>query len=114
RVVPSTRVGAHPPLARGLLEGFAYAWRSTPIRLLLMVLALVSLLATPYQALMPVLVREVFSAGANAMGFLVGSAGLGGVLGTLFLASRPNVRGLIGVIASASFAAGAALAIVSW
>jgi predicted MFS family arabinose efflux permease len=48
------------------------------------------------------------------MGFLVGAAGLGGVSGTLFLASRRNIRGLFGVIACASFAAGAALALVSW
>jgi predicted MFS family arabinose efflux permease len=63
---------------------------------------------------MPVLVREVYGGGANVMGFLVGAAGFGAVTGTLFLASRPNVRGLVRVIAGASFAAGTALALVSW
>lgn len=114
RVRPSPRPASHPPLMRGLAEGFAYAWRSVPIRLLLTVLAAVSLLATPYMTLMPALVRDVYGGGANAMGFLVGAAGLGGVCGTLFLASRPNVRGLVGVIAGASFGAGAALALLSW
>ena len=114
RVTPSPRAGAHPPFVRGLVEGLAYAWRSVPIRLLLSLLAVVSLLATPYMILMPVLVREVYAAGANVLGFLVGAAGLGGVLGTLFLASRPNVRGLLGTIACASLAAGTALAMVSW
>ena len=87
---------------------------SVPIRLLLGIVAVVSLLATPYMTLMPVLVREVYGADANVMGFLVGAAGLGGVLGTLVLASQPNVRGLVGVIAGASLAAGTALAAVSW
>jgi MFS family permease len=114
RVSPTSRAPAHPPVLRGLAEGFAYAWRSMPIRLLLALLAVVSLLATPYMTLMPVLVRNVYAAGANVMGFLVGAAGLGGVLGTLFLASRPNVQGLTGVIAGASLAAGAALALLSW
>ena len=114
RVQPTPRHVSHPPLMRGLAEGFAYAWRSVPIRLLLVVLAVVSLLATPYMTLMPALVREVYGGGANVMGFLVGAAGLGGVCGTLYLASRPSVRGLLTVIASASFAAGAALAVLSW
>ncbi len=114
RVKASPRPTAHPPVLKGLVEGFSYAWRSVPIRLLLGVLVVVSLLATPYMTLMPVLVREVFGGGANVMGFLVGAAGLGGVLGTLFLASRRSIRGLIGVIASASLAAGVALALVAW
>jgi MFS family permease len=114
RVQPSRRAAIAPPLIQGLVEGFAYAWRSVPIRLLLGVLAVVSLLATPYMTLMPVLVREVYGGGPNAMGFLVGAAGFGGVAGTLFLASRSNVRGLVRVIAYASFAAGTALAVLSW
>ena len=63
---------------------------------------------------MPVLVREVYGGGANLMGFFVGAAGLGGVIGTLYLASRRNVRGLVRVITFASLAAGTALALVSW
>jgi predicted MFS family arabinose efflux permease len=85
-----------------------------PIRLLLTALAAVSLLATPYMTLMPALVREVFAGGANVMGFLVGAAGFGGFAGTLFLASRASVRGLVSVIACAAFAAGTALALLSW
>ena len=114
RVQASPRGTEHTPVMRGLAEGFNYAWRSVPIRLLLGTLVAVSLLAMPYMTLMPVLVREVYAGGANLMGFLVGSAGFGAVCGTLFLASRANVRGLVGVIAASSFAAGAALAMLSW
>src|SRR5688572_15624236 len=114
RIQPVARAAVHPPFARGLADGFAYAWRSVPIRTLLGVLAIVSLLATPYATLMPVLVSEVHRGGADVLGFLVGAAGLGGVLGTLFLAARRDARSLIGVIACASFAAGTALALLSW
>lgn len=114
RVQASPRPAVHAPVMQGLAEGFVYAWRSVPIRLLLGVLAAVGLLATPYMTLMPVLVREVYAGGANVMGFLVGAAGLGGVAGTLYLASRANVRGLVRVIMCATVAAGAALALLSW
>jgi MFS family permease len=114
RVNASPRPAIHAPVLQGLSEGFSYAWRSVPIRALLTVLAIVSLLATPYMTLMPVLVREVYAGGPDAMGILVGSAGVGAVCGTLFLASRTNVRGLVRLIACASIAAGAALAAMSW
>jgi MFS family permease len=114
KVQPSVRAASHTPVLQGLREGFAYAWRSVPIRTLLITLAAVSLLASPYMPLMPVLVREVFAGGANVMGFLVGAAGAGAVTGTLFLALRRNVRGLVPIIAGASIAAGTALALLSW
>jgi MFS family permease len=114
RVQPSPRAESHPPMLRGLVEGFTYAWHFIPIRLLLGVVAVVSLVATPYMTLMPALVREVYGGGANIMGFLVGAAGLGGVCGTIFLAARGNVRGLVTVIVAVSFAAGAALTVLSW
>jgi MFS family permease len=114
RVTPTPRPAVHAPALKGLSEGFSYAWRSVPIRLLLTVLVVVSFFAMPYNALMPVLVQEVYRGSATLMGFFAGAAGLGGVAGTLYLASRRNVRGLVRVIAYASFAAGTALALLSW
>jgi MFS family permease len=114
RVTPTPRPAAHATALRGLSEGFSYAWRSVPIRVLLTILVVVSLFATPYNALMPVLVREIYGGSATLMGFFAGAAGLGGVSGTLYLASRRNVRGLVRVIAYASFCAGAALTMLSW
>jgi predicted MFS family arabinose efflux permease len=48
------------------------------------------------------------------MGFLVGAGGFGAIVGTLYLASRANVHGLVSVIACASFAAGTAVALLPW
>ncbi len=97
------------PMLAGLRAGFAYAWHLLPIRALLLTLAVVAFLATPYSTLMPVMVRDVFGGGAAEMGYLMGASGLGAISGTLYLASRANARGLIRLIVIASFAAGAAL-----
>ncbi len=114
RVRASLRAGTHPPMLEGLRDGIVYAWRMLPIRLLLLLLVLLGLLASPYMTLMPVLVREVFGGEADLMGFLVGAAGIGAVAGTLWLASRPNVRGLVRILTWAAFAASIALILLAW
>ncbi len=113
RVTPTVRADTHQAMLRGMREGLAYVWHSRPIRSLLMLLTALGMLGTPYISLMPVLVREVFQGGADQMGFLVGSAGLGAVAGTLFLASRSSVRGLVRLLTYAALAAGVALALVA-
>lgn len=114
RVAPRRRSEVHPSMMKGLTEGLRYAWDSIPIRMLLLMLALTSFLATPYAALMPALTRDVLHGGSEDMGFLVGAAGLGGLAGTVYLASRRSVRGLVTVIMYAILSAGTALALLSW
>ncbi|MDP1537213.1 MAG: MFS transporter [Burkholderiales bacterium] len=109
RVRPQPREPVKTPVLAGLREGFSYAWRTLPIRALLLVLAVMAFVATPYSTLMPVMVREVFGGGAEDMGFLMGASGLGAISGTLYLASRTNVRGLLRLIIIAGLAAGTAL-----
>ena len=92
-----------------LKEGVAYTWHSVPLRRLLPVVALVSFMASPYQTLMPIFAAEVFAGGADTLGVLIGAAGLGGITGMLFLASRRNVRGLMSWITASAFVAGATL-----
>ena len=106
RVVPSPRAAARQPFREGFTEGVRHAWHSLPIRLLLGTLIVIALLAAPYVTVMPVLVREVFRGGATQMGFLIGSAGVGAVAGTLLLAARRDTHGLVGIMAAGSLAAG--------
>jgi MFS family permease len=113
RVTPSRRPATHPPMWQDMREGVAYIWNSVPIRLLLLMLMLVGMMATPYITLMPALVKEVFQGGADEMGFLVGAGGLGAVTGTIYLASRPSIRGLIRLLTLASLAVGLALMMLS-
>jgi MFS family permease len=85
---------ASTPLLRGLKEGAAYATGLLPVRLLLPMVALISFMASPYQALMPIFAAEVFKGDARMLGFLIGAAGLGGSSGLVYLAARKDVRGL--------------------
>jgi len=114
RVRPQPSAAAHPPVLHGIKEGIAYAWCTVPIRLLLMLLAVVAFSAAPYGTLMPAIVHEAFAGGAETLGFLVGAAGMGAVCGTLVLASRRNVRGLTRLISTAALIAGCALIGLSW
>ncbi len=91
-----------------------YAWNKRPIRLFLALVALISLTASPYTVLMPIFARDVFGGDAHTLGFLVGSAGFGAVIGTAFLATRPNVFGLSRLVPFTSAAAGIALMLVGW
>lgn len=106
---PQPREPVSTSVLAGLREGFSYVWHTLPIRALLLTLVMVAFVATPYSALMPVMVREVFRGDADLMGFLMSASGGGAICGTLYLASRKNVRGLIRLIIIAVFSAGTAL-----
>jgi len=77
-----------------IIEGFQFVRHTTPIRALLLLLGLVSLVAMPYTVLMPIFADRVLHGGARALGMLMGATGVGALLGALTLASRSGVRGL--------------------
>jgi MFS family permease len=112
RLEPRIMAAGGTPLLAGLSEAASYAWNARPIRIFLLLVAWLSLTATPYPVLMPIFAKDVFHGGAHTLGFLVGCAGLGAVIGTGFLATRPNVLGLSRLIAATSATAGIALFLV--
>ena len=101
--------GPAPPAWRHLKEGVDYVARSTAIRAILLLLALVSLTGAPYVTLMPLFAAEVLRGGAHTLGFLVAAIGVGALCGALLLAARRTVRGLGRVIVAAAALFGAAL-----
>jgi MFS family permease len=111
---PRERPTEHVPIGRAFREGVAYAWNLVPARLLLPVVALVSFMATPYQALMPIFAAEIFAGGPDMLGFLMGAAGLGGLVGIGLLAARRELRGMVRWVVAACFCAGAALTVFSY
>ena len=114
RVRPQATTDRHPPVMRGLGEGFSYVWHTLPIRLLLMLLAATAITAAPYSTLMPAIVHDLFSGDAQTLGFLIGAAGMGAVSGTLLLSIRRHVRGLLRFIIGAAVTAGGALVALSF
>jgi MFS family permease len=81
------------PLAH-IIEGFRFVRHTGPIRAILLLLGLVSLVAMPYTVLMPVFADKILHGGARGLGILMGATGVGALLGALTLATRSGVRGL--------------------
>jgi MFS family permease len=81
-------------LLQQLREGWTYAFRFAPIRDVLLLLALVSLVGMPYTILMPVFANEVLRGGPNTLGLLMAASGVGALIGAMFLAARKSVLGL--------------------
>ena len=91
-----------------IVEGFRWVSSTGPIRMLLLLLGLVSLVGMPYTVLMPVFADKILHGGASGiavllrakdpgavrLGVLMGATGVGALLGALTLALRSGVRGL--------------------
>jgi MFS family permease len=94
RLEPRPRRSREGSALAHLTEGFVYVARTAPIRALLLLLGLVSLMGMPYATLMPIFADRILHVGARGLGLLMGASGLGALLGALSLASRADVRGL--------------------
>ncbi|HLG74562.1 MAG TPA: MFS transporter [Chloroflexota bacterium] len=65
---------------QNMVEGLHYSWRSDTVRVLLMMVAAISLLGRSYFALMPVFARDVFDAGPQGLGFLITMPAVGTII----------------------------------
>lgn len=93
-------------------DGVKYAWGFPPIRSILLLLAVVSLVGVPASVLMPVFAKDVLHGDARTLGFLTAASGVGALLGALRLAARRSVLGLGRLIPLA--AAGFGLGLVTF
>lgn len=97
-----------------LREGWTYATRFAPIRDVLLLLALVSLVGMPYTVLMPVFANDVLHGGPSTLGWLMAASGVGALVGALLLAARKSVLGLGKYIPLTAAAFGAGLVAFSF
>ena len=77
-----------------MVEGFKFVHRTRPIWALLLLLGVVSLVATPYSVLMPIFADRILHGGARALGELMGAAGVGALMAALALAMKRGLKGL--------------------
>ena len=101
------------PLSR-IIEGFTFVRQTAPIRAILLLLGLVSLVAMPYTVLMPVFADKILHGGARGLGILMGATGIGALLGALTLATRSGVYGLGRWVAFACAGFGVSLLLFSF
>jgi len=75
-----------------LISGLNYAYKSLPIRFLLIMVITTSLLGLPFQVFMPVFARTVLNGDAQTLGYLIGAIGAGALTGAIFLATRKSLK----------------------
>jgi len=92
-----------------LKEGWTYVSGFLPIRTILLLFAVVSLMGMPFVVLMPIFAVNVLRGGPHTLGFLMGAMGVGALISALSLAIRKNVRGLIRIIPVSALVFGAGL-----
>jgi MFS family permease len=92
-----------------LQEGWTYVSGFLPIRTILMLFAVVSLMGMPFVVLMPIFAAKVLHGGPHTLGFLMGAMGIGALISALSLAARKTVRGLIRIIPVAAVVFGLGL-----
>ncbi len=92
--VQSTVAERHGSALAHIVEGFRFVNRARPIRVLLLLLALMSLVGMPYAGLMPVFADDILHSGARGLGLLMGSTGVGALIGAVALAAKEDLKGL--------------------
>lgn len=113
RIKPKEKTDARSNVWQGLKEGSIYTFKVKPIRNMLLLLGVVSLVGMPYTVLMPVFAKDVLHGNSQTLGFLMAGVGCGAILGALYLASRKNALGLEKIIPVATTIFGVGLVIFS-
>jgi MFS family permease len=90
-------------------EGWDYVSTFRPVRTVLLLLVLVSLMGWPYTVLLPVFAGQVLHGGPNTLGWLTGASGIGALISAISLALRKSMAGLARMLQVASAMLGCAL-----
>jgi MFS family permease len=94
RLQRGPRPAAGGRLLGGVWEGLAYAWRSGPIRSLLLLIGLFNMAAMAETTLLPAIASTVLEGDGTTLGLLAAATGAGAFAAAVFLATRRSVRGL--------------------
>jgi len=109
RITPDQATRATTSMIGQLKEGWTYVAGSAPIRSILLLFALLSLMGWPFMVLMPVFAAQVLHGGPHTLGFLMGAVGVGSLISALSLVMRRSVRGLTRMIPIAAIVFGIGL-----
>jgi MFS family permease len=94
RLERQTRVPLPGSTIANAVAGFGYVARTRPVRALLVLLGMTSLMGMPYAVLMPIFDDRILHGGARGLGLLMGATGIGALAGAASLAARDGLRGL--------------------
>jgi MFS family permease len=80
--------GGKKPLLADIAYGFKYVKNNKPVMVCLLFGLVPMFLAMPFQNLLVMLVEQNWQAGESGLGILMGAGGVGGVLGSIWIARR--------------------------
>ena len=109
------RLPAHQPprhettMVEQLREGWNYVRTFTPIRTILTLFCIVSLMGCPYSVILPIFAGQVLHGGAHTLGWLTAAGGIGALTSGISLTLRKTPVGLTRMIPIASGTFGVAL-----
>ena len=86
-LVPVERSAEPPTMMRGIGEGFAWAYRSRDVRLVLLMVTVVSTVGFNFHVILPLLASDTLHAGPEVFGILSAFFGGGALVGALLSAS---------------------------
>jgi MFS family permease len=95
-------------------EGWDYVRTFRPIRTILLLFAMISLMGYGWAVLLPIFAVQIFHGGATTLGWLSGAAGVGALISGLSLAFRKSVVGLTRMLQIAAAMLGTALILVGF
>jgi MFS family permease len=109
RLPAASKASIHTHPLKDFAEGMRYTSKNTLILILVLLSAIVIFLGMPYNSLLPVFAKDIFSMGPTGLGIMTSSTAIGALAGSLLMAFFTNInrRGLYLVIAT--FSTGAAL-----
>jgi MFS family permease len=113
KIKPEVRARTGSTLSN-IVEGFTFVAKTKPIRALLLLLGLISLVGMPYAVLMPIFADKILGGGSAGLGLLMGASGIGALIAALSLATRSKVFGLGRWVAFASTGLGISLILFSF
>ena len=98
RITIAQLTRAPAAMLQQLREGWEYVRGFSPIRTILLLFALISLMGMPFMVLMPIFASKVLHGGPHTLGLLLGASGVGALISAVSLALRRTVRGLTTMI----------------
>jgi MFS family permease len=109
RIAPLLRHGRRAGMVEQMREGWRYVRTFRPVRSILLLFSLVSLMGYSYSVLLPIFAGQVLHGGAATLGWLTGASGVGALASALSLAFRKSVVGLTRMLTVAAAMLGGGL-----
>ncbi len=109
RLQPTSKLSRKDSMLAQMREGWDYVRNFRPIRSILTLFSLISLMGYSYAVLLPLFAGDVFHSGAQTLGWLTAASGVGALTSAISLALRKSVTGLVRMIQLSAATLGTAL-----